>query len=138
MKTTEFKQLINECVREVMLEEKKVVKKKAIKQIKEIADANDITSEDLKEIFGLSKAERDAKKGKKAEEAEKIYAQRYKKNEAKAAETNGIDVPTYHKAMVDYLVSTDLVPGPAKYDKAKGAMVSAGKTGGIAGIVGGN
>lgn len=138
MKKEEFKNLINECVKEVMLEEKAVKKGKAIKQIKEIADEHGITKTDLEEAFWHSKEKKAELSANKSKEAEAIYAKRYKKNEEIAAKNNGIDIPTYHKAMVDYLVSTDLVPGPAKYDKAKGKMVSAGKTGGIAGIVGGN
>jgi hypothetical protein len=134
MKKEEFKNLINECVKEVMLEEKAAKKGKAIKQIKEIADKHGITKDELNEIFGFSAKEKEAKKAK----AEEVYAKRYKAKEAEAAKRNDIDVPTYHKAMVDYLISTNLVPGPATYDKAKGKMVSAGKTGGIAGIVGGN
>ena len=46
MKTSEFRQLINECVREVLAEEKAKKKKVAKKKIEEIIFEAELTAED--------------------------------------------------------------------------------------------
>ena len=52
MKQTELKTLINECVREVMAEEKADKKKAAIKKIQEIVTESELGEEELYELFG--------------------------------------------------------------------------------------
>lgn len=62
MKKSEFRNLINECVREVLAEEKAEKKQLAKKKIEEIINEAELTKEDLNEFFGFG--------GKKADPAE--------------------------------------------------------------------
>ena len=55
MKQTEFKSLINECVREVMAEEKANKKKAVLKKIQEIISENEISEADIEEAGIFSK-----------------------------------------------------------------------------------
>lgn len=55
MKPTELKKLINECIREVLEEEKQSKKKKAITKIQEIISENEISEEEVKEAGIFSK-----------------------------------------------------------------------------------
>lgn len=72
MKKTEFRNLINECVREVLAEEKAKKKQLAKKKIEEIINEAELTSEDLNELFGLGGGKEDA-------ELNKIFADDDKK-----------------------------------------------------------
>lgn len=56
MKKTELKDLINECIREVMVEGKVAKKKAALKQIKEIITENELEEAELNEFFGSKPA----------------------------------------------------------------------------------
>lgn len=55
MKQEQFKSLINECIREVLAEEKATKKKDALKKIQEIITENEIEETELNEFFGKSK-----------------------------------------------------------------------------------
>lgn len=76
MKTSEFRQLINECVREVLAEEKAKKKKVAKKKIEEIIFEAELTAEDLNELFGLGQKKGDPEEVNKRfkSPAEKINA----------------------------------------------------------------
>lgn len=52
MKQTELKNLINECIREVLVEEKQTKKKAAIKAIKKIVNENQLTEKEVEEGLG--------------------------------------------------------------------------------------
>lgn len=56
MKPAELKTLINECVREVMNEEKATKKKAALKKIQEIISENEIEETEVNELFGSKPA----------------------------------------------------------------------------------
>jgi len=56
MKQTELKAIINECVREVMNEEKVAKKKLALQKIKEIISENEIEETEVNELFGSKPA----------------------------------------------------------------------------------
>lgn len=74
MKQTELKNLINECIREVLVEEKQTKKKAAIKAIKKIVTENQLTEEEVEEgVFGAVKQALGFSSGKDKEAAEKSF-----------------------------------------------------------------
>jgi len=136
MKKTELQKIINECIAEVLAEDKKTL---AINEIKRIITENELSESDLEEgIFGRLIGTEWNK-----EKAEKEYNTRYTKQVNDLAKKFNTDVDTMKKALIDIMMKIGGIPtftgaNAVKWDAEKKLFIKPGtKLGGPGGVVGG-
>ena len=114
MKKSEFRNLINECVREVLAEEKAKKKQLAKKKIEEIINEAELTKEDLNEFIG-----------KLVDKAKEAVKTKYEEGSVEGDENVKKDAEAKIKAFMDEKGTKLDAATKTKYTKDLEAMIPA-------------